>query len=558
MAFVAGALYPSQNNDSCEYRIPRVWHWLAEGRWHWIHTLDFRMNVAGCNFEWLAAPLMLFTRHDRCIFLVNWVSLLLLPGLIFSVFTRLEARGRVAWWWMWFLSAGLCYVLQARSDLNDSFAVIYALASVDFALRAREKKNVADLWLSILAVALLTGVKQTNLPLALPWLVAALPGLRLAKTNVPGTLGVCVVALMVSILPVTYFNFAHAGNWMGLPRTPIFWKLESPSAAWCFIGNAICIPLQNLLPPYFPLVNRWNQGMEHFVETPWGAPFRTFEAFGRMGRGASETNAGLGLWIFLFTVFSLGAAGRYSGRGRRLKNGGLRWLRLAPYASLLVFMAKVATFANARQMAPYYVLLYPALLVANGHAVLARKKWWQRLGLAVMVVTAAMLVVARDRPLFPAESLLLPLKEKHPQWRFLSKAWDSYSCRLAMNTQRDAFRDVIPAREKVLGYATVRGEEEAGQWVPFGRRRVERVLPGDTPLELQAKGIHYVLVDSSGLGLLQMTIGDWTNRFDGVLVDSLQYESDPGVMAEDYLVRLNSPMGKPSGPGDVSRPVPPD
>jgi hypothetical protein len=540
MAFAAGALYPSQNNDSCEYRIPRVWHWLAAGRWHWIHTLDFRMNVAGCDFEWLVAPLMLFTKQDRCLFLVNWVSLLLLPGLIFSVFTRLQVRGRVAWWWMWLLSSGLCYVMQARSDVNDSFAVIYALASVEFALRAREKNRVSDLWLSILAVALLTGAKQTDLPLALPWLIAVLPSWRLAKMKAPATLCICAVALLVSVVPLTYLNYRHAGNWMGFPPTSVFWKLESPSPIWCLIGNTFCLPLQNLIPPYFPFVNQWNQGMEHFVQTPWGSHFQAFEAFGRMGRGASETNAGLGLWVFLFTCVSLAAA-KMCGEARRPPgNSTLKWLRWIPYVSLLIFMARVDSYQNARQLAPYYVFLFPAVLVSHGHAVLVRKRWWQWLGLTVMVLTAAMLVVARDRPLFPAESILVPLKEKHPQWRFLSKAWDSYACRLATDIQRSAFQNEIPAQEQVLGYATVRGEEEPGQWIPFGRRRVERVLPNDNPRDAQAKGIHYVLVDSSGLELLQMTIGDWTNRFDGTLMDTLSYESDPGVSAEDYLVRLNA------------------
>ena len=88
MTFLAGALYVPCNNDTNEYRIPRVWHWLAQGHWHWISTLDYRMNIAGCGFEWLCAPVMLFTQTDRFIFLLNWVSYLLLPGLIFSVFTR--------------------------------------------------------------------------------------------------------------------------------------------------------------------------------------------------------------------------------------------------------------------------------------------------------------------------------------------------------------------------------------------------------------------------------------------------------------------------------------
>lgn len=164
LALAGGACYAPLNVDTLCYRLPRVLHWLAEGRWHWIRTADPRMNFAGCGYEWLTAPLILFTRSDRLVFLINWVSYLLLPGLIFSVFTRLGVRGRVAWWWMWILSSGWCYVLQAGNVLADSFVIIYALAAVDFALRARESQRVRDVWFSMLAAALLTGGKQTAIP----------------------------------------------------------------------------------------------------------------------------------------------------------------------------------------------------------------------------------------------------------------------------------------------------------------------------------------------------------------------------------------------------------
>src|SRR5262249_8624306 len=156
--------YAQINLDTLGYRLPRVLHWLTEERWHWIRTCDERMNVAGCGFEWLSAPLLLFTRSDRLDFLINWVSYLLLPGLIFSVFTRLGVRGRVAWWWMWILSSGWCYALQAGSLQNDAFVVVYALAAVDFALRARQSQRVSDAWFSMLAAGLLTGVKQIAIP----------------------------------------------------------------------------------------------------------------------------------------------------------------------------------------------------------------------------------------------------------------------------------------------------------------------------------------------------------------------------------------------------------
>jgi hypothetical protein len=548
MCFVGAALYVPENNDSNEYRIPRVWHWLAEGQWHWIHTFDSRMNVAGCGFEWLVAPIMLFTKYDRFLFLANWVSYLLLPGLVFSIFTRLGVRPRVAWWWMWLMTSGWCYVLQAASNANDSFAVIYALASVDLALRAREKNSLPDLWLSMLAVGLLTGAKQTNLPLVLPGLAAIIPCLPMLMRRPLATAGVCLTTLLISAAPIFYLTFHYAGKWLvdsvTVGSATYSWGGYEVPPFWGFVGNVFCLTVQNLHPPYFPWVNQWNAAMQHFLQTPFGSHFKSFEIFGVLGQGASETNAGIGLWIFLLSGISICAAGYYRKKEPSRPNDGMGWLRWVPFVSLLVFMAKDGSSAPARQLASYYALLFPALLVARGHGVLVRKRWWQGLVLTSMLLTMAMLVVARDRPLFPAESILVPLKEKYPHWHFLSKAWDSYACRLSVETQRSVFQNEIPPDEHVIGYATVRGSQEPGKWVPFGCRKVERVLPTDTPAQLRAEGIRFVLVDEGGLGLLNMTIGDWTNQFNGVLIDTTNFEAIPGTTGTDYLVRLNPPGKK--------------
>jgi hypothetical protein len=543
MALVGGALYNPSNCDSASYRIPRVWHWLAQGQWHWIHTLDDRMNIAGCGFEWLAAPLMLFTHTDRFIFLINWVSYLMLPGLIFSVFTRLGVRPRVAWWWMWPLASAWCYVMQAGSTANDSFAVIYALAAVDLALRAREKKCVTDLWLSLLAAALLTGAKQTNLPLAALWLVAAGPGAGLLLPRLRMTLLAGAVGLLVSAAVLIFFNLEHTGSWMGVPPDSMWSHCAVKSPFWGVVGNAFCIPEQNLQPPYLPGVNAWNAAMHHFVQTPFGSHFASFEYFGCLAQGASEANAGIGLWMVVLTLISIWGARHYRPTATRPvwgKSGGQLWLlRWLPWGLLLVFMAKVASYPNSRQLAAYYVFFFPCFLVSSGHVGLVRRRWWQRLGLLTMLMTAGLLVVARNRPLFPAETWLVPLKEKHPGWKFLAKAWDSYACRLSVETQRNIFHNQLPAAGAVVGYATVSGTQEAGLWLPFGQRRVERVLPSDTAQQLRAEGVHFVVLDSDGLGMLGLTIADWTNRHDGVLIEAIAYESQPGNTNWDYLVRLN-------------------
>src|SRR3984957_19098784 len=145
MAFLGGAIYAPNNFDGLTYRIPRILHWLPAGQWHWIHTPDARMNTRACGFEWLSAPLIELTNTDRWLFLINIASFLLLPGLVFSVFTKLGVRRRVAWHWMWIVPTGYCFLLQAGSIGNDLFGAPFALAAVDFALRAKISKSPRDL-----------------------------------------------------------------------------------------------------------------------------------------------------------------------------------------------------------------------------------------------------------------------------------------------------------------------------------------------------------------------------------------------------------------------------
>src|SRR5436190_17640792 len=51
LAFLAllGALIHAPNNhDALSYRVPRMLHWLADGRWNWLDVTDSRMNSRTC------------------------------------------------------------------------------------------------------------------------------------------------------------------------------------------------------------------------------------------------------------------------------------------------------------------------------------------------------------------------------------------------------------------------------------------------------------------------------------------------------------------------------
>jgi hypothetical protein len=548
MSLVAGALYAAANWDSNAYRVPRVLHWLGQEQWHWIRTYNARMNIVDCGFEWLSAPLILFTRTDRWIFLINWVSYLMLPGLIFRVFTRLAVRPRVAWWWMWLLPTGWCFALQAGSVINDGFAAVYALAAVDFALQARASKRLTDFWLSLLAAALVTGAKQTSIPLALLWVIAAWPAAPLALTRPAKTLVVVLLGLLVSALPVTFFNLKYYGTWFPFDAAGTTlsagksFQLGSPF--WAFIGNAFCLPVQNLLPPFFPYAGSWNETMQRFLQTPLGAHFASFESFGLVSSGVSESSAGIGLGICVLILVSLVAARRCRRpaptggcAGDRGRDWTLWMLWVTPWALLLLFMTKVGTGQNARQLAPYYVFLFPLLLTRSGHAGLVRQRWWQGLALGVMLFTGALVVLAPSRPLFPARMIIGRLQAGYPHSKIFSQAW-FYVSRPSPLERRNHFHKLLPPQETVVGYATLFEADEPGLWLPYGQRRVVRVLADDTPEQLQSSGVHYVLVDNWFLKLKNQTIEQWAGQYHGDLVDQLEFELRPGQMERDYLVHL--------------------
>jgi hypothetical protein len=451
---------------------------------------------------------------------------------------------------MWFLPSGWIFAMQAGSTGNDSMGAICALAAVDLALRAVKNRAVGDLWLSLLAAALLTGVKPTSLPLMLPWLIAAVGGLKLLRARPLASALVVAASLLVSIVPVILANLIHCGNWMGFSRNVtglqnplwIHSKFEG-SPFWAIVGNAFCIPVQNLAPPYFPFAERWNAAMDHFVHTSFGAHFASFDRFCLLSRFTSElSSVGLGPGLCLLAVISMWARFRY--RRSAFAGEPRDWfrlaLRLAPWVALLVFMAKTASFAGTRYLAPYYPLLFPLLLAQPGQTCLVRQRWWQWLGLSLMAFTAMLLVVAQDRPLFPARMILGRLQSEAPHSRLVSSILRFYAIdSRSYESERSPFEKDLPPDEICIGYTSDGGQSEPGLWLPFGCRKVESVLAEDTPQRLQQLGVHYVVVDDIMLSLTNETIEQWMNRYNAGLIDEAAFQLQPSQpLMHGYLVRL--------------------
>jgi hypothetical protein len=426
---LAGGLESApENGDSNAYRVPRVLQWLSQAGWHWIRTEDARENVAGCAYAWFFAPLLLLTHNARWIFLPNLITYFLLPGQLFNFFRRLKIESRVAWWWTWLLAAGWCYTLQACSTNDDSLASVYALAALAYALRAREENSFGGLWLSLLAAALMTAVKPTNLPLLLPCFIAAYPSWRLLLTRPLASAGLIVFGVLASFLPLAILCWRHTGSWKGyqLESGPAHWWHYGPtqelaSPFWGFLGNTFCLTAQNLLPPFFPWASAWNQAMQFFLQTSFGAHFASFEKFGRLSRSVSPTSAGLGLHIVfmvLVTVIFLIIVRRSRATICPVARPAIyRWLQWTPWLALVPFMAKVGSYQNARFLSEpvELTILMPCL---NEAETLARCIEKARLGIQRAGVRGEIIIAdngSTDGSQAIAEKLgarVVPVKEK--------------------------------------------------------------------------------------------------------------------------------------------------
>ena len=496
MMLLGGVLYAPNSSASLTYHVPRILHWLAAGQWHWIPSADPQLNTRVCGLAWVSVPLIVFTHSDRLLFLINIVSFLLLPGLVFSVFTRLGVRPRVAWHWMWIVPTGSCFLLQAGGSGNQLFGAPLVLAALDFALRARASHRARDFFGSLLAVALMTSAGLCNLPLLLVWGVAMLPNWRLVF-RWPGRLAlVCVVAVGCSFLPTAALNQHYVADWTGgksggenVPGNP----------SVRLAASVLRVTLQNLVPPMrFPL-----------AEMPIGEP------------------AGLGFGISLLLLLSV--VGGLIHAGFRFSRGqfasplaawqtSLRWL---PLLALLAWLSLSGPSPFTGILAPYYALLLPVCLAGPAQNWVVTRCWWRTAVKVVFLMAALLLVVSPARPLFPALTLTSALRAHYPESRVLARADTIYT----LYRQRgDAFAPALaelPPGLKILGLLTP-DAPETSLWRPFGRRQILPVRPEATAADLKSQGIAYVLLDSRPMpGWFPEAPPAWVDRQHATIVKKI-------------------------------------
>jgi hypothetical protein len=537
LVFVSGLLYAPTDHTGLSYRIPRVLHWLEHEQWFWIHTPNYRMNNRACGIEWLSAPLLLFLKSDRALFLLNFIPFVLMPGLIFSVWTRLGVRARVAWHWMWLVPTGYCFLLQAGGIANDAFPTVYALAMMDFALRAREKGRgsrvegreagrVTDLELSILSAALLVGAKASNIPLGLPWAIVLAPVVwhwlrrsspratrntqHATRFNLLRWSFVLLIAVLVSFIPTAILNIHYLHDWSGLSIEHAGMDMKNPIAG--ILGNAVLLVTNNFVPTFFPMAHWWN---EHALSYFPGGLVRLMnanfeESYNNLGEMPTEDWAGIGFGISVLVLVSVGAGLFGTRKTQHAKRTPFSLLVLiAPWIALLAYCMKTGMVTPARLITPYYPLLLPLLVVGAAQSKIVRRGWWRVLAGGVVLLALAALIVTPARPLWPAKTILDKALAAHPDQRQLLRAQKVYDVYRQRSDPLAGMRQWFPPGLKVIGFMGTGDDLDISLWKPYGSRRVEPFLFEDSPKEVRDRGIEYAAVSGLELSSKQATLEQW-------------------------------------------------
>jgi hypothetical protein len=493
LATVGGLLYPPNNYDALNYRLPRVAHWLMAERWEWIHASNQNVNTRACGFEWLTVPLISVLHSDRPLFLINIICFCLLPSHSYGFMRGIGVAPRVARAWMWLLPAGYGFALQAASIGNDLTAAYFALASCHFALLWKQNAVARDLHLSLFAAGLMTAIKPTTLPILLPIAFLYLTRYSHLLSKPLSTLAVVVLGATTSFLPNAVINHVKGGDWTGAAiENPFYGKVEPLIG---LSGNLINLALQNLAPPVFPIAQKWNSIVTSITpKSIHEAMMRNFESGGAnfaVPDFQGEEWAGLGAALTILILASSIVAFHRNGRARIPAWVLCLWSSFI--IAIIAYFLKAGMTTVGRHVLPYYIPLIAPLLLLPGHSALLKSPNWRFAATLVMLSTIGLTIITPSRPLWPANTAFERFASENasPFLRRIRTGYEVYGGRADV---LGPLREALPTGAHTIGYVNFGPAPQAALWKPYLKRRLIQVLPGD-PIEAFTKvgGRHIII-----------------------------------------------------------------
>jgi len=493
LALVGGAIHPPTNYDAFCYRITRILFWLQEGSYHWTNSFCLRMDFSSLGFEWLMLPGMAVFGTLRLAFLINIITYLLMPGLIYKTLRHLGVRGSVASTWMWIIPCASCFAMQAGSIGNDITATIYLLAAITFALQARNSGSGVHLALAIIAAGLCTCAKASNLPLALPISICILAALAKHPRLTSTAACAAVIGIAVSFVPLAVMNHRKTGDWTGSPNS--IQNLSNPVSG--IAGNTLQLAAAGLTPAVFPFSPAWNQWTKAQLSKPPLDQIRQDfpEITLRTAEMANEEGSGLGFGVMGAMILSLIGASRYF-RFPNLKSIGI-WVAVGFWIAFLTVIAKLGNPSIPRIVACYYpgILILPLLLLDHGQIV--RSKIWKTASFLLILPILPALVFNPARPIMRLDYLAKDLDlDLSP--RLTTRLTSVYEVYAERSDGHRKVRELLPPASRNIGFAGTDGDSSYSFWLPLGTRVVRDFAPINGEEVPAADGLDVIVTSDWG------------------------------------------------------------
>lgn len=540
---IAGSILHEPNNfDGLSYREPKVLYWLDHQRWHWIASPYEAINYTLPNYEWLTVPFFLATRGFHSTVVLNWISFLFLPSLIFTLLRAFGARGRAAFDWMWIFTSGYIIVMEAGGIGNDITGLVALLAALHCANRFVAHGKSSYLFDALLAAGFCTGVKLSNVPLpgfVLILLLRNLAGLRAKRATLTAGL---IAALAISALLPVINNVRHAGTIFG--STTKLDQIDNPVAGW--IGNGLITVVSAFEPPVFPSAKTIMPAIERKLGPGLLAWLQLhYEKFSlRVHELPQEEIGGLGIGITAALLISAGVWLRT--RGQRTGTGPLpgllRWQRVAWWGWLvfaaLVIASKLGTgLPFPRNMLPWYPLALAPLAAFFGRAPLGRSLIW-RIGapLAALSVWPA-IFLNPARPLLPPTTMVNIAQKLHLPAGMQERMQVTYE---VYGKRADVFAELrtdLPPGTPVLGLVSDASEPTVSFWKPyFSRRCVYLITDAEMRAAPKDSVRYFVVADNSCLRYFNLHTDEFLAKYGAREIKSVDVRMLVGWPAARYTL----------------------
>ena len=528
LIFIGGALYVPWSFDAVSYRLPRTLFWWSHNGWYWTNSPDNRMDYSSVGFEWEMLPLILLTSTDRFLFLLNWIPYLFLPALLLRFFQGFRVSRALTRVLIWVIPAGGCYALQAGGIQNDAYATVYLLAAFIFLDVYKRQGKKSDLLLSMLAAALLTGAKTSNIFLLLPYGLMMVATLLRRRDDISLILVAALPCALVSFIPLMALCYVNTGNLSGDPRNTL--RVQATHKVQTLAGNLVLLAEDMIQPPVTQPVRK---ELDRLTDWFQATPFSHWIAAGhpnynnlRYGEYVYEGYAGPGSGITLvlavivilhlpFLIFKRAAYPDFF----------LAITAAAAWIAFLTSLSLISSNSMSRIAAPYYPLLIATLPWLAWRGPWDRSRVISAAGVCAFAGAILLVAIAPIRPVLPMLTLLRYWgEERHSA--AAKEILEKYEFWSALRDNLSDLRSALPANRDPIGFAGAERESSYGLWKPLGSRKIfELTSPDPRDLE-KSRNVHLLVVTEKGTQVrFGMSLADWLQRYDAQVVYTFKFNS---------------------------------